>query len=74
MRRFTGHSRDVRRVAFAPDGESVVTGSDDWSAGIWQVDYGRVIDLVCSQLRRDFTDEERRLYNIVDNTPTCPKP
>ena len=36
------------------------------------VDYRIPIKYLCSVLQRDFTDEERKQYNITDSTPTYP--
>jgi hypothetical protein len=47
--------------------------SDDGSVQFWDVDYRETVRYLCSLLLRDFTDEERLQYNIIDNTPTCPK-
>ena len=31
---YSGHASDVRSIAFSPDGELIVSGSDEWVAGI----------------------------------------
>jgi WD40 repeat protein/transcriptional regulator with XRE-family HTH domain len=72
IRRFTGHTGPVRRVAFSPDGKVIVTASEDGTVRLWDVDYHDTMRYLCSHLLRDFTDEERRQYNITDNKPTCP--
>jgi WD40 repeat protein len=38
-----GHSDDVHRAAFSPDGQRVVTASDDNTARVWNAATGRVI-------------------------------
>ncbi|MCA2733579.1 MAG: hypothetical protein IM470_06640 [Microcystis sp. M158S2] len=36
--RFQGHQYNVTSVAFAPDGKSLLTGSDDKTAKLWSID------------------------------------
>jgi WD40 repeat protein len=38
LRRFSGHRESVNVVAFTPDGRSVVSGSDDATALVWDID------------------------------------
>jgi WD40 repeat protein len=40
LRSFTGHSDVVTSVAFSPDGKTVLTGSDDETARLWDVRTG----------------------------------
>jgi WD40 repeat protein len=72
LRRFSGHTAAVENVAFSPDGKYILTGSDDGTAMLWDVDYRTTINYLCSVLLRDFTDDERAQYDIKDNSPTCP--
>ena len=72
LRRFLGHGAAVEDVAFSPDGKYLLTGSNDGTAMLWDVDYHTTIKYLCTVLQRDFTDEERAQYNIMDNKPTCP--
>ena len=37
----TGHDSYVTSVAFSPDGQRIVSGSDDYSAKIWDVNSGK---------------------------------
>ncbi len=39
--RFSGHTDAVKSVAFAPDGSCVVSGADDRSVRVWDVQSGR---------------------------------
>ena len=45
LRSFCGHSRPVRSIAFSPDGKRALSGSDDGTMLLWDVDTGK-------QLRR----------------------
>jgi WD40 repeat protein len=38
LQTFQGHQASVSSVAFAPDGKSIVTGSDDKTAKLWSID------------------------------------
>jgi WD40 repeat protein len=73
LRRFAGHTNAVENVIFSPDGKYILTGSDDGTAMLWDVDYHTTMKYLCSQLKRDFTDDERAQYGIKDTTPTCPE-
>jgi serine/threonine protein kinase len=41
VRRFTGHSRDVHAIAVSPDGQLIVSGSEDKTVRLWQLDTGK---------------------------------
>ncbi|HLO17147.1 MAG TPA: hypothetical protein VK206_20095, partial [Anaerolineales bacterium] len=74
LRRFIGHTAALWGAVFSPDDKYVLTGSNDGTARIWFTDYHDEIKYLCSRLSRDFTDEERKQYDIKDTKPTCPKP
>ena len=74
LRRFAGHTDKVLAVAYAPDGKTVLTGSADTTARVWFVDYHDTLQALCSRLLRDLSPAERAVYNIRDQTPTCPEP
>jgi WD40 repeat protein len=73
LRRYVGHEKGVENVTFSLDGKLIATVSDDGTARLWDVDYHTTMQYLCSRLRRDFTDEERKQYGITDTTPTCPQ-
>ena len=60
-------------VGFLTDGRHVVTG-DTQSAIAWRTTLEEVTAFACAQLTRDLTAEERALYNIADDEPTCAEP
>jgi len=72
VRRFTGHTSEVRDVAFSPDGKYIVTASFDGTARLWFTDIHDTIRAVCALLTRDLTPEERVQFDISDPGPTCP--
>jgi WD40 repeat protein len=37
VRAFTGHTSQIVSVAFSPDGQSVLTGSQDGTARLWKI-------------------------------------
>jgi len=45
LRRLTGHTGQVRGVAFHPLGRRLASASDDGSARVWDLDSGRAIEL-----------------------------
>ncbi len=71
-------------VAFTPDSRFFVTGGDDQKARLWDTDYRAFVSYACRNMNRDFTANnfeylsnessgERTMFNIPDNTPTCPQ-
>jgi WD40 repeat protein len=70
VRQFVDHKSSVLFVAFASDDQHVITG-DAQSVYIWRKTIEVVKAFACNQLSRDFTAEERALYNINDNEPSC---
>jgi WD40 repeat protein len=41
VRRFEGHSKDIRRVAVSPDGKYLLSGSFDGTMRLWELETGR---------------------------------
>ena len=70
VRQFIGHEASLRSLAFSADGRYVLTG-DFEQAYLWQTNLADLIATTCAQLPRDFTAEERALYSITDEAPTC---
>lgn len=70
MRQFVGHQEPVRFLAFSPDGRRVLSG-DFNIAYLWRVELTEMINTICAQLPRDFSADERILYDITDSESTC---
>jgi WD40 repeat protein len=71
VRTLSGHTSAIWSAAFSPDGKYVLTGSFDYTARLWEVDYRDFVASVCARLLRDFTEEERIQAHIEDQEPTC---
>jgi WD40 repeat protein/serine/threonine protein kinase len=70
---FVGHSRDINSVAFSPDGQFIVTGSDDTTAIMWNVETGEQVKTFIGHTVRiwavNFTRDGRYLLTgAMDNT------
>jgi WD40 repeat protein len=50
LQTFQGHQSEVYRVAFAPDGKSIVTGSGDNTVKLWDLDLGHSLTAMCDHL------------------------
>jgi WD40 repeat protein len=72
VRRYT-FTTTIWGAAFSPDGSRIAFGSYDGD-GVYvvQTDLEDEIRALCARLSRDFTAEERALYNVDDTDPTCP--
>jgi WD40 repeat protein len=57
IRTFTGHSRSVDSVAFAPDGRTALSGSQDDTLKLWDVATGREI--------RTFTGHSNSVVSVA---------
>jgi WD40 repeat protein/serine/threonine protein kinase len=72
IRQFVGHEDAVLFATFSSDGQYVLT-SDERKIYLWQANIQDLIEFACAELSRDFTPEERAIYTITDNRPTCPQ-
>ncbi len=73
VRVFPGHGNAaVSGAVFSPDGRVIAIGSYDGVAQITPTDLPALMQSVCGRLLRDFTKEERTVYGITDQEPTCP--
>lgn len=70
VREFSGHVSQLLFAGFADNGHSVVTG-DIQAIYHWRASLDDALAFSCAQLTRDLTDDERVLYGIKDNAPTC---
>lgn len=68
VRRFAGHTSEVRAVAFSPDGKYILTASFDGTSRLWFTDIHNTIRAVCALL----TSEERIQFGVSNEGPTCP--
>jgi WD40 repeat protein/serine/threonine protein kinase/DNA-binding XRE family transcriptional regulator len=69
-RQLGGHTSSLLFASFSADGEHILT-SDIQAIYLWRTTLEAVVEFACAQLSRDFTAEERTLYNITGNAPTC---
>lgn len=61
----------VSHVLFSPDGEDVlIDNTVDFA--VWPVDLNTHVDDLCQKITRDFTEEERLLYEIDTQSAPCP--
>jgi len=84
----TNIGREVRRLApfdnmynidslqFSPDGRFIIFRGNylgEPTVLNLPIDYHERIDFACSRVTRDLTANERTVYGIADNEPTCPQ-
>ena len=72
IRQFNGHNGGVESVVFSPDGKHILSVGDDSIGRIWLVNPDDEIELLCRQLLRDLTEQEKETYSISTDEPTCP--
>jgi WD40 repeat protein len=73
VRVFSGHTAAVTSVAFTPDGKRIVTTSLDKTVRTWITDYNDLLAYACTLVGRDLSPEERVLYGVSEQDPTCPQ-
>ncbi len=73
VRVYSGHTAAVTSVRFIEDGKKIVTTSMDKSVRIWITDYNDLITYVCTLLGSDLSIDERILYGVSGQDPTCPQ-
>jgi WD40 repeat protein len=60
-----GHEDRVSSVAFSPDGRTVVTGSEDNTARLWELGQG-LADLACARVRfLPLSEKDRQRFGIT---------
>jgi WD40 repeat protein/transcriptional regulator with XRE-family HTH domain len=72
LRRFKGQGGNVNSVAFSPDGKQILAANNDSTVRLWPTDYHDSIRVICAELTRDLTPDERSQYGITDQGPSCP--
>lgn len=72
VRQFAGHVSPVLYLGFADNGRTVISG-DTQNTYRWRASLDDILTFTCAQLTRDLTTDERALYGITDNSPTCAK-
>ncbi|MBA4385780.1 MAG: hypothetical protein C0410_13670 [Anaerolinea sp.] len=73
VRVYSGHTAAVTSVRFIEGGKKIITTSMDKSVRIWITDYNDLLTYVCTLIGSDLTAEERVLYGVSDQDPTCPQ-
>src|SRR2546422_458999 len=47
-----GHTHDIKKVVYTPDGKHIITGSSDGAMRIWDVETGRTLRVLYAPERR----------------------
>jgi WD40 repeat protein len=63
----------VFSAAFGPDGSTLVTGSNDETIRLWNLNIGHAINRICSVTDGDLTAQQWRTYiPQLSYNPPCP--
>jgi WD40 repeat protein len=46
MRQMNGHTGQIRCIVYCPELSRVITGSDDWTARVWNVGTGKCVQVL----------------------------
>jgi WD40 repeat protein len=70
----TGHTGPVSSVAFSPDGQRVVSGSDDTTVRLWPV-YPDAVSALCAKLTSNMSHQQWRdwVSPDIDYIQVCPE-
>jgi WD40 repeat protein len=72
VRSFYGHERRVNSVAFSPDGQLALSGSDDGTVRMWNIETEQ--EWTCANRHVvELTDEQREQYGLPDDLVLCPE-
>jgi WD40 repeat protein len=71
VRTLAGHTGGIIGLDFDPDGQHVMTGGFDTIVRVWPVNYQDSIADACKRLTRDLTDQERAVYKLPPQEPSC---
>ncbi|MBI5960258.1 MAG: WD40 repeat domain-containing protein [Chloroflexi bacterium] len=70
LRQFGVSTEVAAHVLFAPDGKYVLVTDNSLSC-LWFTSIQDSIDYLCAHITRDLTEQERDLYEIKTDAPTC---
>ncbi len=71
VRTFAGYGNTISAIAVSPDGRHVAIADSDGAVQLATLDLDELIQSVCGRVLRDFTPEERIVYSIEGDQPTC---
>ena len=70
IRQLAGHRDTISTMSFSPDGQYLISG-DIVATYLWRTNLHDVLTIACTQLGRDFTPDERVLYDITNDNLIC---
>ncbi len=71
LRRFDVPKGTGQQVLINPDGQILLVDDTEY-AYLWYVRLQDSMDYLCQHITRELTDEERSIYEIRSDAPTCP--